>query len=478
MKKKTLVLTISLIFLLFLIIGSVFIGRTDNRIIFTLKNNIPMELRVFLKDNIFFIFSINNELKNLALQSKTLINKVEELKDQNEYLRQKIYTISNEIDKNVYVLPKILENKAIKSNNGQFFYLTKYFFHSKAWQFNQKKPSGYLINYDNKIFTLSGDGELSFFNISELEKKNENIKLTKIKTNLKEIVNNPAIYEKGKISFRGIMINNNKIYLSYYKEVKKNCFNISIVNGSLDFEITKFESFFTYDECSKNMSNHTGGKMITLNDDSFLFTIGDAQQYIKAQNDKSLFGKLLQINYSDSSYKIIAKGMRDTQGGTFNKKDKIVLMTEHGPSGGDEINSLKLDQFEDYANFGWPIASYGEINYIIIKEKKFSNHKKNGFKEPLHWFRGNSVAPSQIIYVDSLNTNTERNYFMSAMGNVPAPGRRAIHHLRFDTTYSKLEYSDIIPIGERIRDIININNEKKVLMILENSPSLAILEWE
>ena len=67
---------------------------------------------------------------------------------------------------------------------------------------------------------------------------------------------------------------------------------------------------------------------------------------------------------------------------------------------------------------------------------------------------------------------------MSAMGNVPAPGRRSIHHLRFDTSYNKLEYPDIIPIRERIRDIINIKMKKKVVMILENSPSLAILEWE
>ena len=52
----------------------------------------------------------------------------------------------------------------------------------------------------------------------------------------------------------------------------------------------------------------------------------------------------------EKSYKIIAKGMRDTQGGIYNKKDKVVLMTEHGPTGGDEINS-KPDQFEDYANF-------------------------------------------------------------------------------------------------------------------------------
>ena len=153
-------------------------------------------------------------------------------------------------------------------------------------------------------------------------------------------------------------------------------------------------------------------------------------------------------------------------------------MTEHGPTGGDEINSLKLTEFDNNENFGWPIASYGTIDYIIIEENQFFKHKENGFKEPLHWFRGKSVAPSQIIYVDSLDENTERNYFLSAMGNVPYPGRRSIHHLRFDSIYSKLEYSDIIPIGERIRDIINIENEKKVVMILENSPSLAILEWE
>ena len=39
------------------------------------------------------------------------------------------------------------------------------------------------------------------------------------------------------------MINNDKIYLSYYKEIKKNCFNISIVGGSLDLELIKFKSF-------------------------------------------------------------------------------------------------------------------------------------------------------------------------------------------------------------------------------------------
>ena len=50
---------------------------------------------------------------------------------------------------------------------------------------------------------------------------------------------------------------------------------------------------------------------------------------------------------------------------------------------------------------------------------------------------------------------------MSAMGNVPAPGRRSIHDLRFDENLEKLIFSDIIPIGERIRDLVYLEKKKK-----------------
>ena len=63
---------------------------------------------------------------------------------------------------------------------------------------------------------------------------------------------------------------------------------------------------------------------------------------------------------------------------------------------------------------------------------------------------------------------------MSAMGNVPAPGRRSLHHLNMAN--DRFIREDIIHIGERIRDLIFLKNEKKIVMILENSPSIAILE--
>ena len=113
-------------------------------------------------------------------------------------------------------------------------------------------------------------------------------------------------------------------------------------------------------------------------------------------------------------------------------------------------------------------------NKFTVKDKL--NHSKNGFKEPLHWFKGKSVAPSNIINIDGFTNNINSDFVLSAMGNVPYPGRRSLHHLRFDKDYSKLIYSDIIPVGERVRDIIFIKKQNKILMLLENSPSIAVLE--
>ena len=65
-------------------------------------------------------------------------------------------------------------------------------------------------------------------------------------------------------------------------------------------------------------------------------------------------------------------------------------MSEHGPTGGDEINALTYDEIvsEKEINFGWPIATYGEIKYITIKENKFTikdelNHSKMVLKNQL-----------------------------------------------------------------------------------------------
>ena len=45
----------------------------------------------------------------------------------------------------------------------------------------------------------------------------------------------------------------------------------------------------------------------------------------------------------------------------FGTKRRKLFMTEHGPQGGDEINILSIDELGKI-NFGWPIATYGELD--------------------------------------------------------------------------------------------------------------------
>ena len=241
-----------------------------------------------------------------------------------------------------------------------------------------------------------------------------------------------------------------------------------------------FKDFFTYDECSDDISNHTGGRMIDFNEDSFLFTIGDGQKFEKAQDDNSLWGKLLQINFNGKIEKVIAKGLRNTQGGSYFDEKKILILSDHGPSGGDEINILKLKDFDKNLNFGWPIATYGKIKYIEIPENKFSfgdelNHSKNGFEEPIKVYNP-SVAPSHIINVNNLKHEFNNDFFMSTMGNFPGVGRRSLHHLKFDENFKNILYDDIIPIGERIRDMIFLEKQRKIILLLELSSSISVIE--
>ena len=74
-----------------------------------------------------------------------------------------------------------------------------------------------------------------------------------------------------------------------------------------------------------------------LEKEGLLFTTGTLfEEKEKAQNDKSVFGKILFIDFESKNYKVFSKGHRNPQGLTVN--NNIIISTEHGPRGGDEIN--------------------------------------------------------------------------------------------------------------------------------------------
>ena len=102
----------------------------------------------------------------------------------------------------------------------------------------------------------------------------------------------------------------------------------------------------------------SGGRFATYKDNKILFTVGYA--YIKkaAQQLNTLLGKIISIDKSTSEHEIISMGHRNPQGLFYIKNLNIIINTEHGPKGGDEIN-INFQEDDKIPNFGWDVASYG-----------------------------------------------------------------------------------------------------------------------
>ena len=103
---------------------------------------------------------------------------------------------------------------------------------------------------------------------------------------------------------------------------------------------------------------------------------------------------------------MISKGHRNPQGLFYDKMNKFILSTEHGPYGGDEINMIMLNH-KGLQNFGWPIASYGEhyTDPKKVKIKKYpllKSHRDHGFIEPLKYFVP-SIGISEIVKIGEKN---------------------------------------------------------------------------
>ena len=158
------------IFLLFLVLGFIFIGYTDNRAIFTIKNSIPLELRLIIKKTLLFPFYHQSEINEIKKSQNKLISRTQELENQNQYLIEYL----NDLDflekqgKNIF-LPQLGKSRIIESKNNNKYKFKKFYFAlSKPWQYNERKPSGYLTKHEDKIFILNGEGLLGFFETSDL----------------------------------------------------------------------------------------------------------------------------------------------------------------------------------------------------------------------------------------------------------------------------------------------------------------------
>ncbi len=284
----------------------------------------------------------------------------------------------------------------------------------------------------------------------------------KINTNLKE----SDIY-----SVLDIAYVNDEIFIatSNFRNGITDCSYFELLKAKFNKINLAFKKIYETDVCLKNTLGGRIHNYTHKNIDGILLTMGasDKEKQL-AQNDDSPYGKVLFLNLKGDLIETFSKGHRNPQGLLI--ENDIILATEHGAYGGDEINKISYG-----GNYGFPIASYGDaylFENILSKRENYKfkkNHKINNFIEPIFSFVP-SIGISEIIKVPKrFSKYWINNYIVTSLNG------RSIYRIKFDENFTKIHFYEKIYIGERIRDIKYSELLNSFVLALEESGSLGIL---
>ena len=484
------------------------------------KKKIIIFLILFLLVTIFFNISFNliNNTSGFSQKIKYFVpQKVRDilretfyknsyLKIENNQLNKKLNKfLENDLSINKKIF-KLISTTEIISENNKMFSLTKYDYPFYDHFFWGKKPPGYIAEYKDSIFVMSGSGKIFYFKKNNIKKNHINFNI--LDSNFYDFVNLDNYLKKSLYGIRDITFVNNELFVSYVD--KNSCDKLSILRGKLDLEFIIFKKFFSFEGCPSDfngqdnegldnqnkgtfISQRSGGRIVKFDNENILFSIGDYGLTLdppEAQNLDSLYGSVVKINLNTDETSLIAKGLRNPQGMFYDDLERILFITDHGPDGGDEINTFFFDN-ETFNNFGWPKSSYGKHYKSTINKAKSNgnldslirgaplndSHRDFNFKEPLKYWTP-SIGISEVIKINNLENDKYRNdIFIAAMGGVISEGDLTLHHLNLSENYNKVLSHDKIIINDRIRDIYYDYNLNKFVMILGNVPSIGFLEF-
>ena len=293
--------------------------------------------------------------------------------------------------------------------------------------------------------------------------------IEKKKINIKNYTNiTPKIITSNFLSNNVLdfLIYDNKIFISS-ASIKNKCKTLKIFVAEINLESLSFQEFFSTGECGDTVLagrmqfyNHNGKNGLIFTTHGHLYNKPDNTP----QDDNSIYGKIVFVDFKNREPLIFSKGHRLSQG-LFADKN-LILQTEHGPRGGDEINKILFGK-----NYGWPITSYGEKYGLGYTKKSYykKNHAKYGFEEPIYSFVP-SIGISEIIRLpNSFSKHFQNNFILSSLYG------RHIYRIKFDNTFKKIIYLENIFVGERIRDLKYDNKLGLIYLAFEENGEIGII---
>jgi len=447
-KKKTsviIVLIFSFIsFISFISLWSLISGGYDkqNKIVLFLKEIIPRNISRKVRDVLFIVPDLKALNKDLNLQ----VEKYEQ-----------------------GYSGKLFQTKTVESNKKKYTY--KNFFlpfprlDLRAGYAATKNSTRahYLEIIDDKIFVISGLGQIIFFDKKNIF--NDALDQREIPNNIKTDILEKNNYKL--IGIRDVLFKKDYLYISLLFE-NKDGISINLYRAELNYNKLNFELFFETHEYWKVFNVFSGGRIENFKDKKILFGIGYSYLDGVAQDKNRLLGKIISIDVNSKEHELVSMGHRNPQGLIYIDNLDLIINTEHGPKGGDEINFNYVKK-NNLPNYGWDIASYGSPYSGDDHYKK--SHKDFGFVEPFKYFTP-SIGISEVIFLNQ-NTSPSKNntLFVSSLR------AGSIYEIELNDRLTKIIKENRFNFGnERIRDIEYDQKYNVIFILFEFTPSIGVLK--
>ena len=326
-----------------------------------------------------------------------------------------------------------------------------------------------LIN--NHLIIATNNGQFYIERIDTvINKDEEQINFKELKTNLYDLILPENLIDS---AVSDIFVDAENIYILVH-EIIDNCKKIQLLVGSFNLNSISFEEVFSTKSIIKCVSKDTNAgrvqKLKTDKKEVLLVTFsnkaanGEVHKELTELETESddEFGNIISINKQNKDFAIYARGLRNSLG--LYVDEKVILATDNGPKGGDEINKIIKGE-----HYGWPYSSYGSKYYDNGKTLYKMSHNNFGFQEPIYSFIY-ALGIAEIIKLDNNFAEMWQNNFLVSTMN----GNHLLR-IRFDNNFDKIIYNEKIFIGERVRDLKYDSKNKKIFIGLNSSGSLGII---
>jgi cytochrome c2 len=257
-----------------------------------------------------------------------------------------------------------------------------------------------------------------------------------------------------------------QLYASYHRfDAARRCFEVVVSN--IDIAVTEnglsaqsgWSDVYKVNPClpprteGKAFAGHQSGGRLVRQGDHILLSIGEFEYDgvhfpVRGSQAPDLdLGRIVRIDIATGRADgQLALGLRNPQGLAIDSEGRI-WESEHGPRGGDEVNLIRTR-----GNYGWPIVTFGAQASETPEHWPLNPTPGGhaGYDLP-SWVFVPSIGASQII-----EPSPQAFPFWGSdmlLGSLRA-GTLFVLHLEGD----RIMYAEPIPLGDQIRDMINLAN--------------------